>query len=225
MKRYFLFTTFILFCAFNILAEDSENKSKIMQNKEQIMAQSLEELRQNNITNNAPKVGEKLPDGDLLNLSEETSLYQLIGDRPAIVTFYRGEWCPYCNLQLQEYTKHIDQIESLGATLIAISPELPESSAVTIKKGDLKFSVLSDINNKYATKLGIVYSVNQDLKNLYGEFGIDLQKNQGNDSWKLPLTATYVVDKDKIIKYSFIDVDYKKRADIEDLIKAIKELN
>ncbi len=221
-----LILLFSLFLSTHLIAEDAPKKNaKILANKDQIMAEALQELKATNIMAKAPKLGDTLPDGQFLNLTEETTLYKLLGDKPAIITFYRGEWCPYCNVQLQSYSSKIKEINELGANLIAISPELPESSSVTIKKGDLKFSILSDVDNKYAKNLGIVFKINEELKELYGQFGIDLDKNQGNHSWELPLAATFIVDKDKKITYSFIEVDYKKRAKIEDLLEELENSN
>lgn len=204
----------------------SENsKSKIPAKQKEIMASAEKQLSQTDILSGAPTVGSVLPDGVLLStMGESTTLYQALGSKPAIVTFYRGGWCPYCNLQLHAYQKHLSTIHDLGATLIAISPELPDNTLSTKEKNELTFTVLSDTNNSYAKKIGIVFSLPTDLENTYSEFGIDLKKNQGNRKAELPLAATFVIDSRRTIRYAFIDTDYKKRAEPATLIKILEGL-
>jgi len=113
--------------------------------------------------------------------------------------------------------------KALGAQIVAISPELPDSTTAFAAKRNLTFPLLFDKDNEFASKLGLVYGLPKDLKEVYEQFGVDLAKNQGNDSWRLPIAATYVVSKEGKITYSFLDVDYKTRAEPEAITKALKK--
>jgi len=142
-----------------------------------------------------------------------------------IVTFYRGSWCPYCNIQLMEYQKHLSAWEKMGAKLVAISPELQELSKAFAEKRGLTFGLLFDNDNAYAKKVGLVFGIKRDLRQVYEKFGIDLSKSQGNSAWQLPVAATYVVDRNGKVTYAFLDVDYKKRAEPEEISAAVKSLS
>lgn len=237
-RRFFslflVITTVLILGIGNVIAEglnerlqqlSEKSKEGMPPDKVAVMERSLAELKVSNMIEQAPQVGQSLPDATLLDVNGSSKrLFDVIGDKSAIVTFYRGGWCPYCNLQLHAYSIHLEEIESLGATLVAISPELPDQSLTTKQKNDLKFGVLSDKNNQYARSLKIVFELNNDLKALYTEFGISLEKNQGNDSSELPLAATFVIDRNRVIRYAFVDVDYKKRAEPAMLISMLKEI-
>jgi len=202
-----------------------ESKSKLPAEKASVMQGALDSLQSSKITELAPKVGQILPDGILLDVhGATTSLYKTMGDGNAIVTFYRGGWCPYCNLQLHSYATHLKKFEALGGKLIAISPETPSEALSTIEKDKIEFAVLSDDGNQYARTLKISYKLEPDLVSVYRQFDIDLTKNQGVDSWELPLAATFVINKEKVIQYAFVDVDYKKRAEPSKLIEVLKTL-
>lgn len=233
-SSFLVITAVLILGVGNVIAEglneqlqqlSEKSKEGMPQDKVAVMERSLAELKVSKMIKQAPQVGQSLPDATLLDVNGSSKrLYDVIGDKSAIVTFYRGGWCPYCNLQLHAYSTHLEQIESLGATLVAISPELPDQSLTTKQKNDLKFGVLSDKNNQYAHNLKIVFELNNDLKALYTEFGISLEKNQGNDSWELPLAATFVIDRNRVIRYAFVDADYKKRAEPATLISKLKEI-
>lgn len=200
--------------------------SKIPPEKAKIMAEAVDKLRQSHLSEKAFKVGDKMPDFSLPDAHGKiVKLKDLLKNGPAIITFYRGSWCPYCNLQLNSYQQHLAEFRSKGASLIAITPEKPDLTVLTEEKKKLEFSVLTDNSNKYASKLGLVFEVNEELKKLYTQFGIDLEKSQGNAEWKLPIPATYIVSKKGKIIYAFIDVDYTKRADPKDLIQVLSKGN
>jgi peroxiredoxin len=153
-----------------------------------------------------------------------TSLKSLLKNGHVIIAFYRGSWCPYCNAQLNNYQKNLAEFKSKGATLIAITPEKPDLTTVTESGKKLEFQILTDKNNKLAKKLGLVFALTPELKELYKKFGIDLEKSQGNADWNLPVPATYVVSKTGKIIYSFVDVDYTQRASAEDILAALAQV-
>lgn len=118
----------------------------------------------------------------------------------------------------------LPRIKKLGASLIAISPDTPDNSLTTSEKNSLTFEVLSDNGNRVARQFGIVFQLPEKLRPIYAEFGIDIRKSTGEDSFELPIPATYVIDKDLTIRMAFADADYTKRLDPEDVIEKLEEM-
>ena len=127
-------------------------------------------------------------------------------------------------MELDALQEVIDDISSLGAKLIAISPQLPEFSRKLIEQKNLSFDLLSDPGNRVAKSYGIVYSFPEDLKNLYLKFGIDIAKHNGDDSWTLPMPARFIIDRGAIIRYAQVDPDYTVRPEPEHTVAALKAL-
>lgn len=119
----------------------------------------------------------------------------------------------------------MDEIKSLGANLIAVSPQLPEFSSKLISQKNLTFDLLSDPVNKVAEAFGIAFSFPEDLKNLYLKFGIDLPKSNGDDSWTLPMPARFIINRDSTMRYAEVDPDYTVRPEPEHTIEALKALS
>ncbi len=200
----------------------AESASKVPSERGAIMQSSIDNIRESGLEDNAPKVGDTLPDTKLVDVNgKEVVLSDLRGEKKAVITFYRGGWCPYCNLQLHYYQEALPQMKELGAELIAISPEMPDNSLSTSQKNNLEFAVLSDHQNHYARQLGLVFTLEPELVEVYKSFGINLEKVNGDDKWELPLSATFVVDKDGKVLYRFVEADYKKRAAVADILKAL----
>lgn len=206
-------------------AKRSSGSGKTPPESRRIMTSATAALAASELTEHAPKVGAELPDGNFITATgQKTSLSKELEGKSAIVTFYRGGWCPYCNIQLHEYQQHLSEILALNAKLIAISPELPDQALSTKAKNELEFVVLSDQNNTYARSLGIVFALGNDLRGVYEGFGINLPKAHGVDSWELPLAATFVVDGERTIRYSFVDADYTKRAEPSALLETLRTI-
>jgi peroxiredoxin len=130
------------------------------------------------------------------------------------VTFYRGGWCPYCNLELKAYQNVLPRIVAAGAKLVAISPEKPDDTVSTAEKNALTFPVLSDVGQSVGKAFGIVYTFTDELRGAYDGFNLDIPaKNGMPDDWSLPLSATYVIGVDGVILFADIGVDYRDRAD------------
>jgi peroxiredoxin len=144
--------------------------------------------------------------------------------QPVVVTFYRGGWCPYCNLELRAFQKVLSAIEALGARLVAVSPELPDNSLDTAQKNALGFSVLSDSNGTLADALGIRYRLSAPVKAYLEKARIDLPARNGDDAWTLPVPATYIVARGGRIALAHIDTDYRKRLDPEAVLAVLKTL-
>ncbi|MBZ0166041.1 MAG: AhpC/TSA family protein [Candidatus Omnitrophica bacterium] len=172
----------------------------------------------------AKNVGDIAPDFELISISgERIALGNMLKYGPVVLTWYRGEWCPYCNIHLQEYQKYLDTFESAGATLIAISPQTPDYSISTQQKNELGFHVLSDTRHEVAERYGIAYRVPTIVQERFAG-RIDLDQYSGESSKRLPLSVTYVIDTDGMISYAFIDPDYKKRAEPEAVLDAVRKL-
>lgn len=175
------------------------------------------------VLGSAKKQGDAAPMFTLPNgLGESVTLESILADGPTIVTFYRGSWCPYCNIQLRSYQNHMDEIRALGASLVAISPEKP-TDADAEDAPNYEFHVLSDAGNDVADAFGIRYRLPDDLIEAFGG-RLDLAEYNGDGSWTLPLGATYVIDRDGTIAHAFLTADYRERAEPADLIGALKKL-
>ena len=162
----------------------------------------------------------RLPDvkGDLV------SLMDLLRHGPIVVTFYRGGWCPYCNIQLRAYQAALPQITALGARLVAISPQLPEQSLSTAQADELTFYVLSDVGNQAARRFGLVYALPEELRAALRSNNKALPGINGDESWELPVPATYVIAQDGRITLAYVEVDYRKRLRPEAILDALRSL-
>ena len=184
------------------------------------MLEATQSLKNSELEKEAFNIGDKIEDMILLNnLGDKVSIMDVLGKQPAIISFYRGTWCPYCNLELSTYNELLKDKNKIK--MIAISPERPESS---INVENLNFEVLSDIDNKFAKKLNLTFDITETIENIYDGFRINLEKSQGKKSRILPIPATYIVDSSGIIVYAYIDADYTKRAEPKDVIDKYLEL-
>lgn len=200
-------------------------KEKAPQNIQELMQQATNTLADSGITLKTPKTNEKLAEFSLPNHKGDTvSLSSLLKDGPVVITFYRGGWCPYCNFELREYQESLAEIKSLGASLVAITPELPDASLSTSEKNELAFDVLSDVNAEYAKSLGLVFSLPEELRPIYLSFGIDVEAHNGSGQFDLPLAATFVIAKDGTIASAFVDADYTARQEPGEVISVLKNL-
>lgn len=182
----------------------------------------IEELRASFALEIAARTNDPAPDFTLPNaLGKPVSLSGLLQLGPVIVTFYRGAWCPYCNIQLRAYQAALPEFTALGARLVAISPQLPDGSLSTVQTNALSFDVLSDVGNKVAARFGLVYSLPEELRAALRANNKALPGINGDDSWELPVPATYVIGHDGRIVLASIDVDYRNRLDPEAIVAAL----
>jgi len=177
-----------------------------------VMASDTEKLAASGISERALKPGQRMPSFSLPDATGKTvTSAELLANGPLVISFYRGNWCPYCNLELRALQAQLADIEAAGATLVAISPELPDQSLSTQEKHDLKFPVLSDIGNAVARQFGLVFELDASVRPIYAAFGVDLQSHNGDGSFELPLPATYVVDRDGTVLNRFVNANYRER--------------
>jgi peroxiredoxin len=195
---------------------------KIPQEAQVIMKKGITDLIASDMISKAYKTGDTLPEITLGNaVGKQVSIQEILKEHKVIIAFYRGSWCPYCNIQLRALQQAIPEFEAKGAKLVVIGPEAPDNSLTTKEKHELTFEVLSDIDNKVARSLNLVYQLPSDLQELYKKFGIDLDTNQGNNDQELPIAATYIVEQNGTISYHFLEEDYKLRADPKDILAAL----
>jgi len=183
----------------------------------------VEELRERFPLQRVLQPGAVAPEFSLSDTDgSQKSLSDMLRLGPVVLTFYRGGWCPYCNLQLRAYQNALPEFEALGATLLAISPELPDNSMSTAEKNALRFSVLSDRGNTVASAFGLVYSLPEELREALRSNGKALPAMNGDESWELPVPATFVIGTDRRVAFSFVEIDYRRRLAPEDLIVALR---
>jgi peroxiredoxin len=186
---------------------------------------NIEELRATFAAKRALAAGELAPDFSLPDPhGRVVSLWEVLRRGPAVVAFYRGGWCPYCNLQLRAYQAMLPELASLGASLVAISPQLPDGSLSTSETNALTFDVLSDVGNTVARSFGLVYALSQELRDTLHALGKALPGINGDDSWQLPVPATYVIAPDRRVSLAFIDVDYRRRLGPQEILASLRTL-
>ena len=191
--------------------------------RQAIMQRHIEELRNGAIARTMLKAGDRAPAIVLTNAKGATvDVGTLLKKGPVIVSFYRGGWCPYCNLELRAYQALLPEFTAAGASLVAISPEKPDDSLSTAEKNALTFEVLSDVGQKVGRAFGLVYDFTEELKSAYQGFNLDIPAKNGTPGeWALPVSATYAIDRDGTIIYANTDVDYRDRADPRDVLNAL----
>jgi peroxiredoxin len=188
-----------------------------------ITERAIEELRRSGLAQCAFPVGARAPefeladgDGKLFRSADALSRGRLV------LSFYRGRWCPYCVAELESLRDVLPHIQAAGAALVAISPQTAKQSYFTADQHELRFPVLSDPGNRVARQFGLVYRLPQELELLYRAIFINLPLADGDDSWELPLPATYILERDGTVLYAFADADHMKRAEPAELLERLR---
>ncbi|MEO9894025.1 peroxiredoxin-like family protein [Aurantibacter sp.] len=167
------------------------------------------------------KVGEKAPDFKLPNaLGKEVLLSEELKKGIVVIKFYRGEWCPICNLDLREIQMKLPEIKSLGASLLAISPQNPDSALTAKEKNELDFEVLSDANQEVIKAYNLQFDPGEDYHNRR-----DLSLLNGNGSITLPVPATFIINKDGIVEAAHVEANYTERMRASEVLEALHKLN
>lgn len=190
-----------------------------------VMDQATAEVASSGIAGSSLGVGAEVPDFELPDATgTKVSLSSLLAEGPVVLAFYRGGWCPYCSTELRALQARLAEITAAGATLVAVSPQTPDASLSSAEKLELAFPVLSDAGNAVAGSFGLVFTVPEALREVYARFGIDLPAANGDDTFRLPIPATYVIRADGTVAWRFADPDYTKRAEPDDVIAALGAL-
>jgi peroxiredoxin len=189
-----------------------------------IMERATAELIASGQATRAIKAGDRAPQFQLKDQNgNEISSADLLAKGPLVVTFYRGVWCPYCNLELQAINEIIPKIEALGANVVAISPQTSVNSRKSVRDNQLRFPVLSDVQNQTAAAFGLRFELPDYLVELYKKLRNDLPAFNGDPSWTLPMPARYVIGENGVVMYSEINPDYTHRPDPSDMLPVLEK--
>ena len=181
--------------------------------------ESLRAIGETGVTHKALQVGSKAPMFELPNArGGKTALSEKLAKGPVVLTFYRGNWCPFCNLQLRALQQRLKDFDAMGASVIAISPQLPDSSLKAVDRNSLQFEVLSDVGSNVARKFNVLFTVPSQQKQYLERY------NGSTGGSELPIAATYIIRQDSTITYSFLESDYRKRSEPEVLLRHLREL-
>jgi peroxiredoxin len=206
------------------LAEDlaereAQGKTTLNRETQEMYRQALAALDASGIADHALREGTTAPDFELPNaVGDLVRLSDLLQEGPVILSFYRGEWCPFCNLELRALQRAMEDVEAAGATLVAVSPNTPDISLTTVEKHGLTFQVLSDHDNLVAKQFNLVYEMTPENIENYRAKGRDVPAMNGTDKWELPIPATYVIDTDRVIRYAFVETNHRMRAEPADVV-------
>lgn len=154
----------------------------------------------------------------------QVDLSSLLSKGPVVLIFYRGGWCPFCNMHLRAFQLARPHVRALGAQVVLISPELGAHGQTLVERHALLFPVLSDSDNRVARQYGLVFRMPTELRAEYLADGVDLAEHNGDTSWELPMPATFVVSADGRICYAFVSADYTQRAEPEEVLGVLKRL-
>ena len=184
----------------------------------------IEEVRRSGILESAIGVGDRAVDFELPEIGgRNLRLSELWAAGPVVLVYYRGGWCPFCNQYLAVLQKSLLDIHALDAQLVAVSPELSKHGQVTQEKNKLTFPLVSDAANQVARQYGIVYRISDKVIPYYNQF-LDIEEYNGDLSYELPLAATYVIDTGGVVRYAFLEADYKQRADPQEVLAVLRRL-
>ncbi len=191
----------------------------------QTLHSEMRKLIANGIAETSINVYSHFPDFALPDANGELlTLDNFLSQGPLVISFYRGAWCPYCNLEINALQKSLPEITKAGAQLIAISPQAPDKSLEQVSASQLTFEVLSDIENKLAKACGLVFTLPESLRPIYADWQIDIPGHNGDESFELPIPATYIIDTNGIIHYAFVNMDYTQRVEPNIIIEHLKKL-
>jgi peroxiredoxin len=183
----------------------------------------IKKLADSRIAARALKAGAKAPDFTLPDAhGTKVNLASVLARGPAVLTFYRGGWCPFCDLQLRAYQGSLAQFRELGAELLAISPQTPDYALTDVEKKQLTFPVLTDAGNRVAREYGLVFALSDVMKQLQTGFGNPIPKFNGDESWELPMPGTFVLDRDGAVLLTHVDPDYMRRLEPAAIAAALR---
>ena len=210
----------------NYMQQQSTNKKagKFSAEDKAIMEKAAADLAKA-MPNPGLKVGDKAPDFSLPNAyGKQIKLSSLLKKGPVIINFYRGAWCPFCNLELNALKKNLPEFKKYGASLISITPQKPDKSLAQVKKAKFPFDILSDLDSSIIKKYKLFFTLPPKLTKLYKKLGLDIEAFNGKGRNELPVPGTYVVDKKGIIRAAYANTDYTKRMEPQAIIDALKKL-
>lgn len=183
------------------------------------------ELIDSHVADHVVSVGEAappftLPDAD----GTEVSLEELLNRGPVVLAFYRGLWCPFCNVALRALQQFLPRFTDLGATLVAVSGQTPDNTLATIERTGIRYPVLSDVGLAVARSYGLVFELPDYLQEVYARRGHPIPRFNGTPEHALPIPGTFVIDTGGIVRFAYANPDYMYRADPADVLAALRGL-
>ncbi len=198
---------------------NAEHASEFPKEVQQIFAAKTQEIIGSKLPEKCLATGDVAPDFTVTSTTgEEIRLHEKLTAGPAILSFYRGTWCPYCNLEFAALLDQLPQFRSRNAAVLALSPQMKDRREDVVMVG---FEDLCDQGNQVARSFGLVYPLGEEIAKIYRGFGIHLTELNGDESLELPLPATYVVDRDATIRYAYTSGDISERAEPEELVEVL----
>ncbi len=186
---------------------------------------SIEDLASARIGEDALGIGDRAPDFALPDCEgREVKLSELLKRGPIVLSFQRGGWCPYCSLELRALNQLTVMHPDLNATIVGVTPELPMNAVKTRDRNQLSFDLLIDSENRLASAFGLTFVLQEELRPIYSQLNINLAELNGDLSYQLPIPATYVIGRDKIIRYAFTDSNYMNRAEPDEIAGVLRQL-
>ena len=207
-------------------AKKAAFESKASEEKISEYNKGVKAVQESGMLKNALNVGDTAPDFTLTNaIGKKVTLSTLLKDGPVVMTWYRGSWCPYCNIALRSYQENLGKIKASGAQFIALTPELPDKSLPNSEKHALEYEVLTDLNNQVAKEFKIIFEMTPWVANAMENFaGLNKYNGKEYDNKTLPLSATYIITPDRKIAYAFLDAEYRNRAIPKQIIAELAKL-
>ncbi len=202
----------------------NERKGKMSDEDMAVMKNASDYLNKV-LPNPGIKVGENAANFTLTNaFGKQVSLSSELKKGPVVLVFYRGSWCPYCNLHLALLKEALPELKKRNAQLITITPQTPDKSLAQFKDDGGLFEVLSDLDNQVMKSYNLYFDLPQDLLALYKKFGIDLESFNGTGRTGLPVPGSFVIDKNGVVIAAFADNDYKLRMEPQDMLDALDKI-
>jgi peroxiredoxin len=185
----------------------------------------VQDLKRAGIAEHALAVGAQAPAFELKDQAGATiRSCDLVATGRLLICFFRGRWCPFCVGQMEALNAALSQVERAGARLIAVSPQTVKQSFLMAEQHRLRFRVLSDPGNRVARQFGLVYRVPEDQQAIYRRVFINLPFVNGDDSWELPIPATYILERDSRVVYARTSPDYTERPEPAELVQTLAGL-
>ena len=240
LSKALLFSTFFLLTSFanasNVPSyndalqkffSDSANKGKspFTPEEHKLMENSAKALAKQ-LPNPGLKVGQHAPDFNLPNaMGKPVSLSSMLEQGPVVMVFYRGAWCPFCNLHLHALNKALPEFKKYNAQLVTITPQTPDKSAEQLVKDNFPFEVLSDLDSKVMKAYKMHFELSPEIISLYKKHGLDVEAFNGKGRTELPIPGTFVIDQKGVIRAVHAETDYKQRMEPAAILKALKDIN
>ena len=181
------------------------------------LKKAMLDLKESGIEEKSVRQGTQVPFFKL----DGTPFTNFYSKQPVVLKFYRGSWCPYCQLELKTYGEYKKQIEAKGYKVIILTPDTKKEIAKFKARENIEFDIYQDKDNHIAKRFGIAFKLGDKVGAIYKKFGIDLKRSQENSLGELPLPGTYIINTKGRIIYAAVDVDYRKRLDPEVLLKKL----